>query len=312
MTGWVDLPTAPPTLSTLLAWDPQPLPVLPALGIVLVLWYSWALTRLRARGRRWPWPRTASFLSGCALLVATTALGVEGYGYQLFSAWMFQHLTLSMAVPPLLVLGAPGLLLLRTTAHHGPGRIVLITALSALRSRGARILLHPAVTIALFLFSYYGIYLSPVFDATAGTAVGHIGLEVFFLLTGLLFIVPILSIGPLPGRPSYLGRFFDLFVEMPLHVFFGVILMMASTPLVATFATSPPEWGIDPLDDQEWAGALAWSYGEPVALLVVVLFAVRWYRSEQRTAAAEDRYGRVEAERERAAYNAYLRSLPSR
>ena len=121
-----------------------------------------------------------------------------------------------------------------------------------------------------------------------------------------------LSIGPLPGRPSYLGRFFDLFVEMPLHVFFGVILMMASTPLVATFATSPPEWGIDPLDDQEWAGALAWSYGEPVALLVVVLFAVRWYRSEQRTAAAEDRYGRVEAERERAAYNAYLRSLPSR
>lgn len=38
MTGWVDLPTAPPTLSTLLAWDPQPLPVLPALGIVLVLW----------------------------------------------------------------------------------------------------------------------------------------------------------------------------------------------------------------------------------------------------------------------------------
>lgn len=310
MGDWMRLPTAPPSLGTLLAWDPPPLPVLPLTAAVLAAWYCWARWRLHRCGRSWPAVRTVAFLTGCALLGATTGLGLERYGFVLFSVWMFQHLTLSMAVPPLLVLGAPGLLLLRTTSHHGPARMISAAALAALRSRGARWLLSPAVTIPLFLASYYGIYLSPVFDAVAGTWLGHTGLEVFFLLTGLLFIVPILSVGPLPGRPGYLGRFFDLFVEMPLHVFFGVILMMASVPLVATFAAPPPDWGIDPLDDQQWAGALAWSYGEPIALAVVVLFAMRWYRHERRTAAVRERHGAVQAEQDLAAYNTYLRSLP--
>lgn len=48
-------------------------------------------------------------------LAAVTGLAIDGYGYRLFSAFMFQHLTLSILVPPLLVLGAPGRLLLRST-----------------------------------------------------------------------------------------------------------------------------------------------------------------------------------------------------
>ncbi|WP_238072381.1 cytochrome c oxidase assembly protein, partial [Rhodococcus zopfii] len=91
---------------------------------------------------------------------------------------------------------------------------------------------------------------------------------------------------------------------------FGVILMMASVPMVATFAAPPPGWGIDPLADQQWAGALAWSYGEPIALAVVVLFASRWYRHERRTAAVRERHGAVQAEQDLADYNTYLRSLP--
>ncbi|WP_131823060.1 cytochrome c oxidase assembly protein, partial [Mycobacteroides chelonae] len=141
--------------------------------------------------------------------------------------------------------------------------------------------LHPGFTIPLFLFSYYGLYLSDLFDAAAATWLGHTVLEVFFLAAGLLFIIPILSTGPLPVRQSNLGRFFDIFVEMPLHVFIGVILMLAPTPLVATFADPPDGWGVDPVKDQGVAGALAWSYGEPIALITTVIFAVRWRRDEE-------------------------------
>lgn len=307
---WATLPESPPSLGAMLSWNPQPLPLLPALGIALAAWYCWAVRRVRLTDRTWPWLRTASFLGGCVVLILVTGLGIEGYGFEMFSAWMFQHLTLSMAVPPLLVLGCPGTLLLRSTPHTGCGRAVLRVALGALRSRTARVLLHPGITIPLFLFSYYGIYLSPVFDTLATSWAGHTTLEVFFLATGVLFIVPVLSSGPLPVRQSNLGKFFDLFVEMPLHVFIGVILMMATSPLLSTFATPPASWGVDALGDQQLAGALAWSYGEPIALVVVVIFAMRWKRDEDHSNAVADAQTRRGGDNELAAYNEFLKSLP--
>ena len=185
---------------------------------------------------------------------------------------------------------------------------MLVGALGGLRSPLARWVLHPAFTIPVFLFSYYGLYLSNLFDTPTVTWVGHTALEVLFLAAGLLFIVPILASGPLPVRKSNLGRFFDIFLEMPLHVFIGVILMMASTPLDATFAEPPANWGVDPLRDQEIAGALASSYGEPIALITTVVFAMRWRRDEEKASAPSDRHGDVE-DADLAAYNAFLKRL---
>ncbi|QQM24509.1 cytochrome c oxidase assembly protein [Rhodococcus sp. P-2] len=301
--------TPPPSIGQMLEWDTSALPLLPVLGVVLALWYWIGAQRVRASGRPWPWHRTACFLGGCLLLIAVTGLKVESYGYELFSVWMFQHLTLSMAIPPLWVLGSPGLLLLRSTPHRGIGRGVLALALSALRSPPARWMLHPGFTIPVFLFSYYGIYLSPIFDTVSALPAGHVSLEIFFLASGLLFIMPVLATGPLPVRQSYLGRCFDLFVEMPLHVFIGVVLMMATKPLLTTFVDPPPEWGVDVMQDQQLAGALAWSYGEPVALVVVVIFAMRWNRDDKRMNAALDRRAEIDGDSDLEAYNNFLRSL---
>lgn len=299
---------APPDLAQMLGWDPPSIPLLPVVALSLALWYSWAVVRVRRAGRPWPGYQTASFLVGCALTAAVTGLGIDGYGRGLFSAFMFQQLTLSVLVPPLLVLGCPGRLLLRSTPHHGVGRWVLVAALVALRSRAARIALHSGVTIPLFLLTFYGLYLSDLLDMVAKVSWGHTALEVVFLVSGLLFVIPILSTDPLPTKPTNLGRLLDIFVEMPLHVFIGVILMMAPLPLIKTFANPPPEWGVDPVDDQALAGALAWSYGEPVALAITLIFAIRWRRDELReTERNEADVETTEAELE--AYNAFLRSL---
>ncbi|TWS21636.1 cytochrome c oxidase assembly protein [Tsukamurella asaccharolytica] len=291
----------------MLSWDPPALPVLPLAAAVAAGLYLLGVRTVRRSGRRWPVARVVSFLLGCVVLAGVTGLRIEAYSWYLFSAFMFQQLTLSILVPPLLVGGAPGVLLLRATPHRGLGRVVLGAALGLLRSRVPRILLHSGFTIPLFLASYYGVYLGGVVDAIGGTWIGHTALQVFFLGAGLLFIIPILSIGPLPGRDSWLMRFFDIFIEMPLHVFIGVILMMATTPMVALFATPPASWGIDPLRDQSIAGALAWSYGEPIAMITVCLFALRWRRAERRDAERAGADRRAEDERE--AYNAYLREL---
>ena len=292
----------------MLGWLPPPVPLLPVVAVGLAVWYLLAVRVVRSQGRQWAWTRTASFLAGCIALAAVTGLAIDSYGYRLFSAFMFQHLTLSILVPPLLVLGAPGRLLLRSTPHRGAGRYILIAALGALRCRASRVVLHPGFTIPVFLLSYYGLYLSDLFDAAAASVAGHVALQMFFLASGLLFILPILSTGPLPVRQSNLGRFFDIFVEMPLHVFIGVILMMAPRTLTDTFAHPPATWNVDPVADQGVAGALAWSYGEPVALLTTLIFAIRWRRDEESASAKRE----ADVERddaELAAYNAFLRGL---
>jgi len=163
------------------------------------------------------------------------ASGLEDYGREMFSVFMFQQLTLMMTIPPLLVLGSPGSLLLRAMPHVWPGRMVLVAALGLLRSRAARLLLHPGFTIPLFLLLFYGLYFSDLDEVLLGSTGGHFAVEALFLAAGVVFAVPLLSADPLPVRQTHLGRMFDLFAEMPLHAFFGVIVMMSATTFVAAF-----------------------------------------------------------------------------
>jgi putative membrane protein len=307
--GPVWVPTQPPDLIQFLAPNLQPIPLIPAIGVVLLVAYAAGAARLWATGRRWSVTRTVCFLAGCIILIVTMGVGLEGYGYRMFSVFMFQQLTLMMAVPPLLVLGSPGTLLLKAVPHRGLGTYVQRAALAGLRSRAARIALHPAVMIPLFLFTFYGLYLSGIASALLGTWTGHVGLELLFLTSGILFTIPLISADPLPARQTHLGRLLDVFAEMPLHAFFGVIIMMASLPLVAYFATPPPSWGIDPLQDQLVAGALAWSYGELPTLIIVLVLLSRWHRDDTTRAKAADRRHDVHGDADLDAYNDYLQRL---
>ena len=109
---WVSIPDSPPSLGQFLAFDLQPVPLIPIIGVALAAVYLLGAVRLWASGRPWPVWRTLTFLLGCLIIVIVTGLGVEGYGYVMLSVFMFQQLTLMMLVPPLLILGLPGTLLL--------------------------------------------------------------------------------------------------------------------------------------------------------------------------------------------------------
>lgn len=307
MNEWI--PDTPPTLLGFLTLVPLPFPVLPTLAALLAAGYLIGAIRLWTRGRRWPVWRTVSFLLGCLLLAAVTGLGVEAYGYALLSVFMFQQLSLMMAIPPLLVLGSPGTLLLRAAPHHGAGRFVLRAAHAGLRSRAARWALSPWVALPLYLLAFYGLYLADFADRILATPQGHITLEIAFLVAGILFTIPVLSADPLPVRLSHGGRALDVFAEAALHAFFGVFLMMATSLLVDHFAAPTLALGIDPIEDQRVAGGLAWSYGEAPTLLMLMFVMHRWFRDDTARDAAAARYADTHGDPELDAYNTYLATL---
>jgi cytochrome c oxidase assembly factor CtaG len=231
----------------------------------------------------------------------------------MFSVHMVQHMVISMLSPILILLGAPITLALRALpvagrGHKGPREVLL----AVLHSRYLRIITHPAFTIPLFIASLYGLYFTPLFDYLMGSKAGHIAMMVHFLAVGLAFFWPIMGVDPGPNRPGYLLRMLELFAGMPFHAFFGIALMMASTPMVDTFKHPPASLGIDALTDQNAAGGIAWAFSEIPSVLVLLALLFQWYRSEQRQAKRKDRAADRDGDKELEAYNAYLASLNAR
>lgn len=99
---------------------------------------------------------------------------------------------------------------------------------------------------------------------------------------------------------------------MPFHAFFGIALMMASEPMIKSYANPPASLHVDALLDQQWGGGIAWAFSEIPSVLVLIALVYQWYRSEQRAAKRSDRAAERNGDQELEAYNSYLASLQGR
>ncbi|MFE7359378.1 cytochrome c oxidase assembly protein [Streptomyces sp. NPDC057543] len=284
------------------------------IGCVLAIGlYGYAVLRLRRRGDDWPAGRIVFFVVGVLSIALVMCTKLNDYGMVMFSVHMVQHMVISMLSPILLLLGAPVTLALRALPVAGRGRTgPRELLLMLLHSRYMKIITHPVFTIPLFIASLYALYFTPLFDFLMGSKTGHIAMMVHFLAVGLVFFWPIMGVDPGPHRPGYVMRMLELFAGMPFHAFFGIALMMATTPMVETYKNPPASLGIDALSDQNWAGGIAWAFSEIPSVLVLIALVFQWYRSEQRTAKRSDRAADRDGDQELQAYNAYLASLQAR
>lgn len=295
-----------------LAWSADPF-FLVACLLAFAL-YGWGVVRLVRRGDRWPVGRTIAFVTGVLSIGLVMCTALNDYGMVMFSVHMVQHMVISMVSPILLLLGAPVTLALRALppaavrGTKGPRELLLML----LHSRYMRVVTHPLFTIPMFIASLYALYFTPLFDFLMGSAVGHAAMMVHFLAVGLVFFWPIMGVDPGPHRPGHLMRMLELFAGMPFHAFFGIALMMASTPMVTTFQDPPASLGIDALSDQNAAGGIAWAFSEVPSVLVLIALLFQWYASDQRQARRKDRAADRDGDKELEAYNAYLASLNAR
>ncbi|MER6498052.1 cytochrome c oxidase assembly protein [Streptomyces sp. NPDC001455] len=284
------------------------------IGCLLALGlYGYGVLRLRGRGDAWPVGRTVFFFVGVLSIALVMCTKLNDYGMVMFSVHMVQHMVISMLSPILVLLGAPVTLALRALPVAGRGRTgPRELLLKLLHSRYMRVITHPVFTIPMFIASLYALYFTPLFDFLMESKTGHIAMMVHFLAVGLVFFWPIMGVDPGPHRPGYVMRMLELFAGMPFHAFFGIALMMATTPMVDTYEHPPASLGIDALSDQSAAGGIAWAFSEIPSVLVLIALVFQWYRSEQRAAKRSDRSEERNGDRELQAYNAYLASLQTR
>jgi putative copper resistance protein D len=284
-------------------------------AIVFAALYLAGVRRLRRRGDAWPPGRTVAWLLGCLTLLFVTSSGLGRYMPAMFSMHMVAHMLLSMLVPILLVLGGPVGLALRALPAAGrgdpPGMREWL--LAALHSRVSRFLTNPVVATVLFVAGFYGLYLGGLFDTAVGSHMGHVVMNVHFLVSGYLFYWVVIGVDPTPRPIPPLAKVAVVFASLPLHAFFGVVLMSMQKVLGESFYRSLHlSWHTDLLGDQRLGGGIAWAAGEIPLVVVMIALLVQWSRSDQRTATRLDRAADRDEDAELAAYNAMLAELARR
>ncbi|ANE79910.1 copper resistance protein CopD [Mycobacterium adipatum] len=284
-------------------------------AIVAAAIYIAGVVRLRRRGDSWPVGRIIAWLCGCAALLFATSSGVGRYMPAMFSMHMAAHMMLSMLVPVLLVLGAPVTLALRALPTAGkdrpPGPREWL--LAALHSRVSTFFTNPLVATAIFVAGFYGLYFGGIFDAAADSHGAHLAMNAHFLLSGYLFYWVVIGVDPTPRPIPPLAKLAMVFGSLPLHAFFGVVLMGTQTVLAGDFYRSLGlAWHTDLLADQRLGGGIAWSTGEVPLVLVMLALLIQWRRSDDRTAKRLDRAADRDEDADLAAYNSMLAKLSQR
>lgn len=299
-------PEAPSTTSVMLGWYPDAFWLV--VCAVLLAGYLWGITRLHSRRIQWPIGRTISWLLGVLVLAWSTNAGIAGYG-QVSVGWhMVQHMTLAMLAPILMVLGMPATLALRAIRpSHGQDRGPREWITWGLHTPVSRVVTHPVYVLVIGTFGLFGLYFTPLFAMAMTSHIGHVLMMLHFLLSGFLFYWVVLGLDPGPRAVPAWARLMLLLIYISLHSFFAIAIMSMTTPLASEwYERVQPPWLADLATDTTTSGGIAWGFGEIPTLLVMIIVAVQWSRSDEREARRLDRKADRDGDADLRAYNEYL------
>ncbi|MFM8351373.1 MAG: cytochrome c oxidase assembly protein [Actinomycetales bacterium] len=305
-------PGAPSFTSVTLGFRLEPLFL--SLSLVAAALYVIGYLRLRRRGDQWPLTRLLCWLVGIGLVIWCTNASISLYAQVSVGLHMVQHMTLTMLAPIFLVLGAPATLALRalapsTTQQRGPREWLLWL----LNSPVAMVLTNPFYVFIVYVFGTYALYLTGAFATLMGTHIGHVAMQAHFLISGYLFAWVLIGIDPRPRPVPYWGRILMLLLALAFHGFFAVSLMMRTEPLAPEwYSVVRPDWVTDPLADTLAGAQVAWGLSEIPTLILLVVIAVQWARSDEREAKRRDRQADRDDDAELRAYNENLQFLADR
>ena len=244
------------------------------LATALVYFRGWSKLR-RQVPTRYPLSKLVCFLAGLAAIYLSLASPLDSFASFLLTAHMAQHLLLTMVAPPLLLLGAPQLPLLRGLPRRLVSRVLGPFLLWSLLRSFLHRLMHPIVCWVLFVLSNV-LWHIPDFYEVALRSPGWHKVEHFcFLATALLFWWHVVQ--PWPSHP-YWPRWtmipYLLLADLQ-NTALGGFLSFYDRVAYPTYANAP-RFGIDPISDQATAGVIMWVPGSIAFIVPAALIAIQF------------------------------------
>ena len=223
--------------------------------------YVYAYLRVRRRRVGWSLARLSCFLAGLAAVAVALLPPLASHDDQ-FAVHITQHLLLAMAAPLLLALSAPITLALRTLPPGGRRCLSRV-----LHARPLWLLSRPLVSSLLDFVPLYLLYLTPLYAYALTHPTVHELLHVHFLVAGCFFTWATVGVDPLPGRASVGARGAAIVLAFAAH---GTIAKMMYAAGSNVAGVSVHSW--------RTGAQLMWYGGDAIEILLVLAFALQWYR----------------------------------
>lgn len=219
-----------------------------------------------------------SLILALVLVLIAFFIPMDIFGmYHMFSVHMVQHLLLSLAAPPLILLGVAPESLARFFGRH------------RMLARCARFLSIPFVASALFNANIWIWHAPVLMQVMMSNALIHYLVNILYLLTGLIFWAPLVGLLPADMHPLTIGKklVYLFFSDMPMMLIGAG--MTFSAPLYSFTMTNPSMYMVVTAEDQQLAGLLMWVVGGVFLLVLVssILF-LRWMLQQEKKQQEED------------------------
>jgi putative membrane protein len=276
----------PWTETILTGWS---MPLLPLGGIVLaavVYLRGWRVARI-TRGRELPGWRAVSFIGGMLALWIALASPIDALDDYLLAAHMIRHFILMSIAPPLIVLGAPVVPILR-----GLPRAVQLLLRPFFRARWFHVtshfVVHPVTAWLAMNIAYLGWHVPAAFELTFQSERIHDFEHLCFLTTSIAFWWVVLAPWPTRARwPRWTVIPYLLSADI-LNTVLSATLVFAGRALYPSYIQAERVSSLTPLLDQIAAGAEMWVLNSLVFLFPAVILTVRMLtpRSLQTASAA--------------------------
>jgi cytochrome c oxidase assembly factor CtaG len=200
---------------------------------------------------------------------------LDAFSGLLLSAHMVQHLLLMSVAPPLILLGAPFLPLLRglprKLARDGIGPFLTWQPLRQIGNS----LTHPLACGLLMAVTLYAWHVPAAFDLALRSPAWHKAEHVSFFAASLLFWWPVVR--PFPSRPQWPLWSVPVYLLAAdlLNTGLSAVLTFSDRVFYPTYLAVPRLFGTTALSDQSCAGVIMWVPGSLVFLIPAALIAIQ-------------------------------------
>jgi cytochrome c oxidase assembly factor CtaG len=259
--------------AVLLSWSVPPAASF-ALALTAVVYLrGWFLLR-RAGLPFLPLWRAISFLAGLLSLWVALASPLDTFSGFVLTAHMVQHMILMMVAPPLILLGAPLIPLVRGLPIFAAREFAGPFLNWRLAQQVGNTLTNPIVAMLLMGAAMFAWHTPRLYELALASSSWHELEHACFFLASLLFWWPVIQ--PWPSRaqwPRWAMVPYLLIGDLQ-NTALSAILVFSDSLLYPSYANQPRLFGFSALHDQAASGAIMWVLGSLAYMVPAILIAV--------------------------------------
>jgi len=251
------------------------LPVTVALALVASVYlYGWFRLRRDSPTLLPPW-RLVAFMGGLFFFWSVVASPLAMLDHDLLTVHMINHLVLMAVGAPLVLAGAPFLLLSHPFPTELDNAVQNSVRSSAPAQRLARLIKHPIFCWLCATATVIGWHLPAVFRLAMRSPWWHHAEYASFMLAGILFWWPVvqpMSTGS--ERPSWSTPLYLFLATLPCDIL-SAFLVFCGRIVYPSYLSAPRLFNLSPMQDQQCAGALMWVFVTFAYLLPAIVITLR-------------------------------------